>query len=74
MFLCLHTEIGFIIVNYLPSKTWSSPHTARKSKSEWMRQAGLQPPRGESEMRTEYCLKVEGMRQLASYKLTWDNN
>jgi len=46
MFLCLHTEIGFIIVKYLPPKTWSSPHTARRSKSEWMRQAGLQPQEG----------------------------
>lgn len=36
--------------------------------------SGITAPRGESEMCTEYCLKVEGMRQLASYKLTWDNN
>jgi len=36
--------------------------------------SGITGPRGESEMRTEHCLKVEGMRQLASYKLTWDNN
>ena len=36
--------------------------------------SGIAAPRGESEMRTEYCLKVEGMGQLASYKLIWDNN
>ena len=60
IFLRFHTEIGFIIVKYLPPKTWSSPHTARKSKSEWMRQAGLQPQEGKVKCVQNIASKLKG--------------
>ena len=69
MFLCLHTEIAFIIVNYLPPKTQYSSHTARKVNQNGWGKWDYSPQEGKVKCVQNIAWKLKGWDSLRAVSL-----